>query len=44
VNSYTWKPTPSDTGMHVLQVWARRIGSTADYDGWTGTGYFTITP
>ena len=40
--TYTWIPDVSDAGTHALQVWVRRVGSSATYDGWIGTGYFTI--
>jgi hypothetical protein len=34
-NSVVW--TPSATGNFVLQVWARRVGSTATYEVWGST-------
>ena len=40
--TYTWTPDVSDAGTHALQVWVRRVGSAAAYDGWIGTGYFTV--
>ena len=40
--TYTWIPDVSDAGTHALQIWVRRVGSSAAYDGWIGTGYFTI--
>lgn len=40
--TYTWTADVSDAGRHALQVWVRRVGSLAAYDGWIGTGYFTI--
>jgi fibronectin type III domain protein len=39
-NSYTW--TPTTTGTYNLQVWARRIGSTAAFEAWAGTGNFQV--
>ena len=37
-NHYDWAADPSDTTLHSLQVWVRRVGSTAAYDAWVGTG------
>jgi fibronectin type III domain protein len=34
-NQVTW--TPTTTGNYVLQVWVRRVGSTATYEVWAGT-------
>src|SRR4051812_710967 len=42
--TYTWTPLAGDTGTHALQVWVRRRGSSASYDGWAGTGFFSISP
>ena len=45
----TWSPTntaawtPAQAGTYALQVWARRAGSTATWEAWAGSGYFTIT-
>jgi hypothetical protein len=39
-NQLTW--TPTHTGKYALQVWARRIGSPAAYETWTGSGEFDI--
>ena len=41
--SYSWTPDVSDLGTHALQVWVRRVGSVAAYDGWIGTGYFIVS-
>ena len=41
--TFTWTPAWGDQGQYVMQVWARNAGSTAAYDAWTGTPYFTIT-
>jgi subtilase family serine protease len=42
-NTFTWTPTASETGQYSLQVWVRNAGSTAAYDSYNGTPYFTIT-
>jgi glucose/arabinose dehydrogenase len=41
-SSPTWTWTPQTTGVHAIQVWVRSAGSTASYDTWKGTGYFTV--
>ena len=41
-NTFTWTPTASDTGRHLIQVWIRSNGSTAAYEGWLNTAYFDI--
>ena len=38
--SYTWFPL---AGAHAVQVWARRVGSTAQYEDWRSSGFFTIS-
>ena len=38
--SFTW--TPSATGTYLFQVWARKVGSTAEYDVWRGTDYIDV--
>jgi hypothetical protein len=40
-NSFTWTPGASDPGNYVLQVWVRRVGSTADYQAWS-SATFTV--
>ena len=40
--SPTWTWTPTATGVHAIQVWVRSAGSTAAYDAWSGTGFFTV--
>jgi hypothetical protein len=37
---FTW--TPTATGTYALQVWARQVGSTSNYDVYAGSGYFAI--
>ena len=41
-NTYTWTPGTADVGAHVVQVWVRSAGSTADYEAWMGTGIFNV--
>jgi hypothetical protein len=38
-NTFTYYPA---AGTNAVQVWVRNQGSTADYQAWAGTGYFTI--
>jgi hypothetical protein len=38
--SFTW--TPAAAGTYLVQVWARRIGSTAAYDQWRGSEYLEV--
>jgi 4-amino-4-deoxy-L-arabinose transferase-like glycosyltransferase len=40
---WQWNTTGIDTGMYSIQVWARSVGSKADYEAWTGISY-EITP
>src|SRR6266542_308178 len=40
--TFTWRPGGSDAGTHALQVWVRSAGSTAAWEGWKGTEFFTI--
>jgi hypothetical protein len=39
-NSYTWFPLE---GQNAMQVWVRSAGSTAAYEDYRSTGFFTIT-
>ena len=41
--SNTWTWTPAAVGHYVIQVWARRVGSTAGYDAWAGTNYLNVS-
>jgi hypothetical protein len=41
--TFTWTPNNAAVGVHTLQVWARLAGSTAPYEAWAGTDFFTIT-
>lgn len=40
-NSITWTPAVADT--HVVQVWVRKSGSTADFEAWASSGAFAVT-
>lgn len=40
--TFTWMPGWADAGLHALQVWVRSAGSTAAWEGWKGTEFFTI--
>ena len=40
-NVLTW--TPDTLGRHLIQVWARNTDSSAAYDAWIGSGFFTVT-
>src|SRR5262245_28597961 len=43
-NTFTWTPTQADVGdPYAVQVWARAVGSTAQYDSWLGTPTFSVT-
>jgi len=39
--SWTWAG-PSQADIYAISVWVRRHGSLADYETWSGTGYFTV--
>ncbi len=39
LNTYTWYPP---LGTSVVQVWVRRVGSTAAYEDWRSSGLFTV--
>ncbi len=43
-NTFTWTPGTGAEGSYALQVWIRNAGSSAAYDTWVGTPYFTIGP
>lgn len=43
-STYTWSPGAGDAGTHAIQVWMRSVGSTAAYEAWAATGFFTIAP
>jgi hypothetical protein len=39
-NTFSW--TPASDGTYAVQAWVRNAGSTAAYDAWMSTGFFTI--
>jgi hypothetical protein len=43
-NTFTWTPTLADVGApYAVQVWARAVGSTAQYESYLGTLTFAVT-
>jgi hypothetical protein len=40
-NEITW--SPPDGGTYTLQVWVRRVGSSAAYDDWRGSETFEVS-
>jgi hypothetical protein len=43
-NTFTWTPTQADAGApYAIQVWARAVGSSAQYESWAGTPTFGVT-
>lgn len=44
-STYTWTPQAADSGTpYFVQVWARAVGSTAQYEAWRGTFSFDVVP
>ena len=44
-SDYIWDyPRTSDIGPHDLQVWVRRVGSTALYEAWAGMSFSVAPP
>jgi len=41
-NRFTWTPGSGAEGSYAVQVWVRNAGSSAAYDTWAGTPFFTI--
>src|SRR5574339_487144 len=42
-NTFKWTPTQADVGdPYAVQVWARAVGSTAQYESWLGTPSFSV--
>jgi hypothetical protein len=41
-NTFSWTPDPSESGTYALQAWVRSAGSSAQYEGWAGTGFFSV--
>jgi hypothetical protein len=42
-NQATWTPGATNSGWHVIQVWARSIGSNVLYEDWRGSDYLLVT-
>ena len=43
-NTMTWTPQSADEGSpYAVQVWARPVGSTVQYEAWRGTENFAVT-
>jgi hypothetical protein len=40
--TYTWTPGSNAVGNHVVQVWVRSNGSSANYEAWGTTGMFAV--
>jgi subtilisin family serine protease len=40
-NTFTW--TPPAPGTYLLQVWARHVGSSAAFEDWKSSGFFSVT-
>ena len=40
--TFTWTPGWGDVGAHYVQVWARAVGSAAQYEAWVGTPSFQV--
>jgi hypothetical protein len=41
-NTYSWTPGTTDIGQHILQVWVRSAGSSANYESFRSTGTFEV--
>ena len=41
LNTFAYYPA---AGKNAVQVWVRNVGSTADYEAWSSSGYFNINP
>jgi hypothetical protein len=39
-NSFTW--TPGAEGTYAVQVWARKVASTENFEAWRSTGLFNV--
>jgi FG-GAP-like repeat/Fibronectin type III domain/FG-GAP repeat len=39
---YSWTPSRSNGGLHMMQVWARQVGSSASFEAHSSTGYFAV--
>ena len=40
--TFTWTPAVGDSGDHAIQVWVRNAASTAPYDAYLSTGFFSV--
>jgi hypothetical protein len=40
-NTFVW--TPPAGGTYLLQVWARHVGSSAAFEDWKSSGFFSVT-
>jgi hypothetical protein len=41
-NTFSWTPAAGEAGTYAIQAWVRSAGSSATYEGWAGTGFFTV--
>ena len=41
---FTWTPSTSDYGAHLVQVWARTVGSAVAYEAWRNSDPIVIVP
>ena len=42
LNTFTWTPGWGDIGSHIVQVWARTVGSPAAYEAFVSTPSFNV--
>ena len=40
--AFSWAPNWADQGPHLLQVWARSVGTTGQYEAFLGTPQFDV--
>ncbi len=43
-DTYSWVPSAGEEGSYMLQVWVRRTGSSADWQGWLSSEVFEVRP
>jgi hypothetical protein len=41
---FTWTPSTSDYGAHLVQVWARTVGSAVAYEDWRNSEQVVVIP
>ncbi len=41
-NTFTWTPSPTDSGSFLLQVWVRAVGSAVSYEAFLNSGTFDL--